>query len=189
MRIAISIFIDLSTFYEGINRDRLEEVAYDLHFPPLILHLAMAAYRGARVLISQGEVAPPLYATQGILAKKLVQQGGVDQPSMARLAGPRPPSEMPNSGDEKLANSGTELCRAKDRKLGSLEVVLDIGKAGIKDLVEGIILQHWTAVSKIIRSGRDLTWLRRTWSVQWSRIQGAHREAHQWTDSGADWLP
>ena len=64
----ITLYIDLTTFYETISHDKLVHSALSLGFPPQLLRLALGAYTGGRLLISGGVVAPPVYAQRGVLA-------------------------------------------------------------------------------------------------------------------------
>ena len=50
----ITVFLDLTTFYETIARDRLEQSAIELQFPATLLNIALQIYRGARPLRSLG---------------------------------------------------------------------------------------------------------------------------------------
>ena len=57
-------------------------------------------------------------------------------------------------------------------KLGSVDITLDL-QEHVKDPMEGIIVQHWRAMSKLVRN--DLPWFVRTWDVLSSGLQGQHR--------------
>ena len=61
------------------------------------------------------------------------------------------------------------------QKLGSVDVVLDLGEANIKDPTVEIIAQHWRALSKILLKAEDVGWVERTWQLLWSRLGDAHR--------------
>ena len=63
-----SLFVDLSTFYEGVDHLRLCESASNAGFPDLLLHLAMEAYRGGRIIVSDEVASPMAYARKGIIA-------------------------------------------------------------------------------------------------------------------------
>ena len=60
------------------------------------------------------------------------------------------------------------------QKLGSVDIVLDLGEGGLKDPHETVVLQHWRAMGKILRSEKSPDWLERTWKVLWSRLEGPH---------------
>ena len=60
------------------------------------------------------------------------------------------------------------------QKLGSVDIVLDLGEGGLKDPHETVVLQHWRAMGKIFRSEKSPDWLERTWKVLWSRLEGPH---------------
>ena len=63
-----SLFVDLSTFYEGVDHLGLCEAASRAGFPDLLLHLALEAYRGGRIIISDEVASPTAYACKGIIA-------------------------------------------------------------------------------------------------------------------------
>ena len=59
----ITLFLDLSCFYETIGHSRLVEHADTVSFPPLLLWGALCAYRGPRLLTADGLIGPqPLQA-------------------------------------------------------------------------------------------------------------------------------
>ena len=64
----ITLYLDLSCFYETIIHSRLVAHAQGVDFPPLLLWGAICAYRGPRMLTADGLVAPPAYASRGVLA-------------------------------------------------------------------------------------------------------------------------
>ena len=64
----ITLYLDLSCFYETIMHSRLVSHAQGVDFPPLLLWGAICAYRGPRLLTADGLVAPPAYASRGVLA-------------------------------------------------------------------------------------------------------------------------
>ena len=64
----ITLFLDLSCFYETIGHSRLVEHADTVSFPPLLLWGALCAYRGPRLLTADGLIGPPAFASKGILA-------------------------------------------------------------------------------------------------------------------------
>ena len=64
----ITLYLDLSCFYETIIHSRLVTHAQGVDFPPLLLWGALCAYRGPRLLTADGLVAPPAYASRGVLA-------------------------------------------------------------------------------------------------------------------------
>ena len=61
------------------------------------------------------------------------------------------------------------------QKLGSVDVVLDLGEANIKDPAVEVIAQHWRTLSKILCKAEDVEWVERTWQLLWSRLGDAHR--------------
>ena len=64
----ITLFLDLSCFYETIGHSRLVAHADTVSFPPLLLWGALCAYRGPRLLTADGLIGPPAFASKGILA-------------------------------------------------------------------------------------------------------------------------
>ena len=64
----VTLFVDLSTFFESVDHGRLIQVAGEVGFPPLLLELSLRFYRGARVIQAESTVAPPQYPTRGIIA-------------------------------------------------------------------------------------------------------------------------
>ena len=64
----ITLYLDLSCFYETIIHARLAAHAQEVGFPPLLLWGALCAYRGPRLLSADGLVGPPAYASRGVLA-------------------------------------------------------------------------------------------------------------------------
>ena len=76
----VTLFIDLSTFFESVDHTRLIQVAGEVGFPPLLLELSLRLYRGARVIQAEGTATPPQYATRGIIA------GCPMAPSLSKVA-------------------------------------------------------------------------------------------------------
>ena len=64
----ITLFLDLSCFYETIGHSRLVAHADTVSFPPLLVWGALCAYRGPRLLTADGLIGPPAFASKGILA-------------------------------------------------------------------------------------------------------------------------
>ena len=64
----VTLYLDMSCFYETIIHSRLVTHAQGVDFPPLLLWGALCAYRGPRLLTADGLVAPPAYASRGVLA-------------------------------------------------------------------------------------------------------------------------
>ena len=64
----VTIFIDLTTFYESVSIDELKRSAKALAFPALLLHNALRSYQGARIILSEQTISPPLFARRGLLA-------------------------------------------------------------------------------------------------------------------------
>ena len=64
----MTLFMDLSAFYEHIDHRQLIEDARALGFPENLLYLAMSVYTGQRIISIDGLVFPAVTATRGILA-------------------------------------------------------------------------------------------------------------------------
>ena len=64
----ITLYLDLSCFYETISHSRLVAHAEAVAFPPLLLWGAISAYRGPRLLSADGLIGPPAHASRGVLA-------------------------------------------------------------------------------------------------------------------------
>ena len=64
----ISLFLDLSTFYETVSHSLLHSNAIEVGFPLAVLNGAVQIYRGARILQGDSQSSPPAYAQKGILA-------------------------------------------------------------------------------------------------------------------------
>ena len=64
----ISLFLDLSTFYETVSHSLLHSNAVEVGFPLVVLNGAVQIYRGARILQGDSQSSPPAYAQKGILA-------------------------------------------------------------------------------------------------------------------------
>ena len=64
----ISLFLDLSTFYETVSHSLLHSNAIEVGFPLVVLNGAVQIYRGARILQGDSQSSPPAYAQKGILA-------------------------------------------------------------------------------------------------------------------------
>ena len=79
----VTLFLDLSTFYETISHQRLEQTAYEL---------AVQIYRGARVLSAESGHSPATYSSRGVVA------GCPIAPSLSKLALHSPCAEVFRSG-------------------------------------------------------------------------------------------
>ena len=69
--------------------------------------------------------------------------------------------------------------RAKAAQLGgpqgSIDITLDIADKGVKGPEEGLILQHWMSIAKLLQSSKSQDWILRTWQVLCKQLQGKHR--------------
>ena len=64
----ITIFLDLTTFYESIEHEQLISEAKRLGFPATVLLWVMHAYTGPRILSCPEGTAPAIHATRGLIA-------------------------------------------------------------------------------------------------------------------------
>ena len=88
----MTLFLDLSTFYETISHQRLEQTAYELEYPAALLNIAVQIYRGARVLTADSGHSPATYSSRGVVA------GCPIAPSLSKLALHSPCAEVFRSG-------------------------------------------------------------------------------------------
>ena len=82
----VTLFLDLSTFYETISH------AYELEYPATLLNIAVQIYRGARVLTADSGHSPATYSSRGVVA------GCPIAPSLSKLALHSPCAEVFRSG-------------------------------------------------------------------------------------------
>ena len=68
----ITVFMDLSAFYEHISHDALIADALEIQFPAHLLHLAMSIYMGRRMIRVSNLVTPSFTADRGVLAGDLL---------------------------------------------------------------------------------------------------------------------
>ena len=67
---------------------------------------------------------------------------------------------------------------AHKHKLGSLEVVMRVGEAGVKDPALTVLQQHWKTLWKIFRNMQHCTaQLQHTWGALWSKLGS---NPHKW---------
>ena len=64
----VTLFLDLSTFYETISHQRLEQTADELEYPATLLNIAVQIYGGARVLTADSGHSPATYSSRGVVA-------------------------------------------------------------------------------------------------------------------------
>ena len=88
----VTLFLDLSTVYETISHQRLEQTAYELEYPATLLNIAVQIYRGARVLTADSGHSPATYSSHGVVA------GCPIAPSLSKLALRSPCAEVFRSG-------------------------------------------------------------------------------------------
>ena len=64
----ITVLLDMSTFYDTLDLQRLQQTAQDLDYPPLALEFAMQVYTGHKAILAEGELSPWFHATTGVAA-------------------------------------------------------------------------------------------------------------------------
>ena len=64
----ITVLLDMSTFYDTLDLQRLQQTAQDLQYPPLPLEFAMQVYTGHKAILAEGELSPWFHATTGVAA-------------------------------------------------------------------------------------------------------------------------
>ena len=64
----ITVLMDMSTFYDTIHLARLQEEALKLHYPPLLLELAMQFYTGPKAILAEQELTPFFHVDHGVPA-------------------------------------------------------------------------------------------------------------------------
>ena len=87
----VTLYMDLSAFYEHIDHHTLIQQALDLKFPPMILYLAMSVYQGPRLVMVDGVASPTFAAKRGVLA------GDPVAPLLAKIALFKPLQEIMQS--------------------------------------------------------------------------------------------
>ena len=60
--------MDLSTFYDTIQLQRLQEQALAIQYPPLMLELATQVYTGPKAIVAEQEMTPFFHVDQGVPA-------------------------------------------------------------------------------------------------------------------------
>ena len=88
----ISLFLDLSTFFETVDHHKLAHMAEILAFPATVLNVALQVYRGGRVICAEGQTSPPAFPTRGIVA------GCPAAPVLSKVALHLPCSRASDSG-------------------------------------------------------------------------------------------
>ncbi|OLP86017.1 hypothetical protein AK812_SmicGene32915 [Symbiodinium microadriaticum] len=79
-----SLFVDLSTFYEGVDHLRLCESATRAG---LLLYLAMVSYRGGRIIVSDEIASPTAYARKGLANSRLGKLRSLKEVALKRHHG------------------------------------------------------------------------------------------------------
>ena len=60
--------MDMSTFYDTINLQRLQTEALNLQYPPLMLEMATQVYHGPKAIVAEQEMTPFFTVTHGVPA-------------------------------------------------------------------------------------------------------------------------
>ena len=60
--------MDMSTFYDAVDLERLQQEALQLDYPPLMLELAMQLYTGPKAISAEQEFTPFFRVDRGIPA-------------------------------------------------------------------------------------------------------------------------
>ena len=63
-----TVLMDMSTFYDTIDLDRLQQEAIQLDYPPLLLELATQLYTGPKAISAEQEFTPFFRVDRGIPA-------------------------------------------------------------------------------------------------------------------------
>ena len=87
----VTLYMDLSAFYEHIEHHALIHQALDLCFPPLPLYWALSVYQGPRLILVDGVASPTFAAKRGVLA------GDPIAPLLAKVALYKPLQEILSS--------------------------------------------------------------------------------------------
>ena len=74
-RHGVTVLLDMSTFYDTLDLQKLQQTAQDLSYPPLALEFAMQVYTGHKAILAEGELSPWFHVTTGVplLAKTFLQ--------------------------------------------------------------------------------------------------------------------
>ena len=64
----VTVLMDMSTFYDTIQLNKLQEEAVKLDYPPLLLELAMQLYTGPKAILAEQEMTPFFHVDHGVPA-------------------------------------------------------------------------------------------------------------------------
>ena len=64
----VTCLMDMSTFYDTINLQRLQTEALNLQYPPLMLEMALQVYHGPKAIVAEQEMTPLFTVTHGVPA-------------------------------------------------------------------------------------------------------------------------
>ena len=64
----ITVLLDMSTFYDTLDLQQLQQTAQDLQYPPLALEFATQVYTGHKAILAEGELSPWFHVTTGVVA-------------------------------------------------------------------------------------------------------------------------
>ena len=63
-----TVLLDMSTFYDTIDLQLLQQTAQDLSYPPLALEFAMQVYTGPKAILAEAELSIWFHVTRGVAA-------------------------------------------------------------------------------------------------------------------------
>ena len=67
-RHGVTVLMDLSTFYDTIRLQQLQDQATAINYPPLMLEMAMQLYTGPKAIVAEQEMTPFFHVDQGVPA-------------------------------------------------------------------------------------------------------------------------
>ena len=67
-RHGVTVLLDMSTFYDTLDLQKLQQTAQELNYPPLALEFAMQVYTGHKAILAEGELSPWFHVTTGVAA-------------------------------------------------------------------------------------------------------------------------
>ncbi|CAE7035351.1 unnamed protein product, partial [Symbiodinium natans] len=121
----VTLFVDLTTFYEGVPHEDLIRKALAMNFPAPLLNFVLQAYKGPRLIQCEEGVSPVLFASKGI------QAGCPLGPILAKVA-------LADPCEEALSGSS-----AKDTSVWIDDIAVDA-----EELNPGLAARNILALSK-----------------------------------------
>ena len=67
-RHGVTVLLDMSTFYDTLDLQKLQQTAQELNYPPLALEFATQVYTGHKAILAEGELSPWFHVTTGVAA-------------------------------------------------------------------------------------------------------------------------